>query len=743
MDGYHCNGCSTGCYSCQDSGASGLSSAGKIEKFRQKVQDLIDCCKIPGAAVSICHCDNVILQEGFGQRDLEDPPNPVTTETIFQLGPVSLSMLAVWYARLSFQGRLCFWQKIMRIGDVRFLGEELAFRASIASALAHEIHFPRRFFESTVEDVEPSSQIFLQGVLKWNQTNPVLAPFNKYILTPISWNNQYIIPSQTADRTGTFLGSDALTELNTLWQTDLNMTSTVYGKVAFEANPNRALPMVYDNCTWLSKYVYDMPNMLFSTGVASNIENMTTFMKLVLNNGIITPPGSMNLLQIYNTSNSGNMLLGRTRDLIPPDGDASQRILSFLSANGDRTPPNEIFNGNTLGCTNDWYNTAGWKIRYYNGETFHYSVGFLETGGSSLIMMNRKHKFAITILTNSLSPFPEALAIYAYYLFNDCNLHKAETEFNESVIRTSNYIRLRTPRNHSFDGPPMDPAINPVGSWFNDFSGKLVVSTVGPNLQFQWQDYAPVIGTNVTRNWWTFNFVDENGIDRFFTINFSYNGASQGVNASAFTYSGNFDLQRTPEITNLCGTFDGGDTDCKPPCYMAYQGKKRCNQCHYYKCKCCSRCQKPCDGYCKISSDNRGGVKVNVRNNSTVADESIQQRLTQLESMLHPSTKSSSEIYEEDSEYNHIDNRHSLEEVDYSEEQEQNVPKEFEELPSEINTPDAYFIRHGKVLEAEPTHISEVNRPRKYRKSRQEREQARQQELLKLKNRFSNIKRKR
>jgi len=534
----------------------------QLEKLQCVIEKLVAAGKLPGISLGICLCDNVIYQESFGRKS-ENPMDLIDNDTIFQLGGVSLSFLATWFSQLNGEGTLCFDQKIFRLGDVRYLGQDLAFQATIANSLSSQVQLGLlKAIMSVLLLVQNLPTTALFQVIKWEATNPVQEPWNMYSFFFGSYRNEYVAPAVMAVRAASFLGVNLITTLEALWAS-IGLTTALYGKAAFEANPNRALPLVWVNGMWKASYIFDPAFAESSLGLSINITDLTSYMKFILKKGLLDNT------QVINGSSIEEMLEGSSRDLLPPDSNAARNLINMMNKN--YLP---ICNQNRPGG-GDWYNTKGWKVRYYRGHKLHYSVGFLETGGNNLIMMSQCERFGISILTNSLTPYPYAIAILAYYLIvlNDTN--QGFDEFEKSFDRVDNYIELKSVDNKCSPPTPCHCTISPIGNWWADYGGLLQVFESGGDIMFKWRDYDAVVGQNIGQNFWRFFYTDFNGIERFMQLNFTFDAEGNAYNVAGVTFSGSIDFKLIPPNSNPCALNDASSGSCCDPCI------KCCNPCGY------------------------------------------------------------------------------------------------------------------------------------------------------------------
>lgn len=578
------------CGNCKDR----ISKDCALEKLECVIQKLVTTGSLPGISIGIWLCNELVMLRSYGQRS-EDFTDKINNQTVFQAGGLSLSFLATWFARLNSQGLICFFQRIFRLGDIRFLGQDIAFHASIANSLSHEVQLGYlKFYMQVFLSVRqlPNTQLF--QVLKWEATNPVQNPWNNYGFFFEAYREEYIVPNKVGQATADFLGIELINELQSLWN-EIGLSDTSYGKQDFVDTDNKALPLVRCRGEWKAKYIFDGDFSISSLGLNINITDLIKFVKFVLDEGQLDDE------EIVRKPAMRELLKGRCRNLLPPDSDAAAQLLRQMDRDDNVFVPQTCCPAPDQ--NNDWYNTMGWKVRYYEREKLHYSIGFLETGGNNVIMLAPQHNFGLAILTNSLTPYPYAIASLAYYLLVRGREREAFKQFTLSEERVCSYIELKSVNERTVPCPPSDPRVNPVGRWWNNYGRELVVFPEDGQLMFKWDIYDAVAGENLRRNFWLFYYIDKHGIERYFMINFAFSASGQHTEANGLTYSGYIKLSRVPVANDPCVLDDEGADDPCPPKNCRSRCGSKCGGCSV-KCGSCRICRKcNCNECCCSISD--------------------------------------------------------------------------------------------------------------------------------------------
>jgi CubicO group peptidase (beta-lactamase class C family) len=89
---------------------------------------LMSVDNVPGAALALIKDDNIVLEKGYGFRDLETH-DPVTTTTLFNIGSISKSFTALGIAQLVDQHQVELDAPVIRyIPDLRLSDPQAARR---------------------------------------------------------------------------------------------------------------------------------------------------------------------------------------------------------------------------------------------------------------------------------------------------------------------------------------------------------------------------------------------------------------------------------------------------------------------------------------------------------------------------------------------------------------------------------------------------------------------------------------
>ena len=577
-----------------------IKSLGKLEC---RIQELLKSCKFPGLAVGIRYRQEIIFQQTYGVRDCSG--NPVELNSQFQLGNASIPLLALWAAKKAEEEKWCPNQPLWTLGDIRFLGPDVAFTGTIIDILTHQV--ADKIYEGYAGALSAWKASHNGHDIDYTQLNPCHGSYSCDALSilrgletdPEVKSENYELVQQLALLLAKHLSVDLKTELLTFIHNYLGLTSIQYGKDDYLASPNPALNQVNckhkgnkhcgcgsGQCCWECKYTFDGDNRFAALGASGNIMDMLKLVEIVLNQGTLSGQEKICVSALT------DFLAPRVRGLNQPE------------------------------CGH-WFYSLGWKTRFYNNQEIIYNQAFLETGGRALTFMVPKSEFGITILSNSLNPVPEALAAYAFYLIVCGDCKEAEKEFQLAWNSVKRYIRLNRDESAEFDPPTglSELIIDPVGVWVNSHFGILQVTKDNGQYKFQYKDFLPVVGQHLIANVWRFYYDDKHGINRVFQVNFTYNALFQAELAHAFTNDTQFTLTlQKLDNCQACGYLCGSSKN-NSECIAAAKGSGGCGgevKCVYDKCGCCYT-GRSCCGDCnkKYSHSTSSSSSSNSSSNST------------------------------------------------------------------------------------------------------------------------------
>ncbi len=227
---------------------------------------------IVGAAVSIVKGNNIVVSEGYGERNAQTKAL-VDGATVFRLGSLSKGFAGVLVADLKSEGKASWDDKItdyipeFQLGDASNTAN-----IKLKHILSHTSGAPYHSFTNLVEaglDVDAIAKRF-------NEVDPVSKPGEQY-----SYQNAIFSLSQEVMRKAT--GRSTKTLLNDRFFKPLKMTSVSMSHSDLIATKNKALPHVKRRTGWNAMPLKDRYyNAVTAGGINASAEDMGKWMRFLL-----------------------------------------------------------------------------------------------------------------------------------------------------------------------------------------------------------------------------------------------------------------------------------------------------------------------------------------------------------------------------------------------------------------------------------------------------------------------------
>jgi CubicO group peptidase (beta-lactamase class C family) len=396
----------------------------------------------PGLAVAIVADDKVVYARGFGVREVGGQ-DPVTAETIFQIGSISKSFTSALVGQLVDE-KLVAWTD--RVVD------------SVPGFQMHDSWVTREF---TVEDLmsqrsgmEPYAGDILafmgrsreQIVEAIRHIKPITSARTQFAYV----NNLWLVAAQVIEaKTGQSWEDNVRQRLFT----PLGMTSTTTGFEEFYGAPNHATPHMrgasgltpqprnWPFARWV--YIYGPAG-----GINSNVLDMARYARMQLRGAV----DGKNLISktTLDHLHSPHILVGGTTNF-PSKGIAETGTFSYC-----------------LGWLRQ--QTLPQPIVWHNGGT---------SGSKAVIGLIPDSDVAIIALSNFAdTELPEALM----YKFYDLYLGRPEQDYSANFLKAHMANLPKRPNRPSPAAPPQQLA-NYAGSYRNDVYGEVVVRVEGDGLR--------------------------------------------------------------------------------------------------------------------------------------------------------------------------------------------------------------------------------------------------------------------
>lgn len=114
-----------------------------LEKVDALINEALETFNVPGAAVGIVVDDKIILQRGYGSRDLKQNL-PVTENTLFSIGSCTKAFTCLILGQLVDEAKIAWDDPVLKyIPEFRLYDQELTSRVTIRDLVAHRTGIPR------------------------------------------------------------------------------------------------------------------------------------------------------------------------------------------------------------------------------------------------------------------------------------------------------------------------------------------------------------------------------------------------------------------------------------------------------------------------------------------------------------------------------------------------------------------------------------------------------------------------
>jgi len=195
---------------------------------------LMSTYDIPGAALALIKDGKIVLERGYGFRDLETHA-PVTTATLFNIGSISKSFTALGIAQLVDQHRVDLDAPVIRyVADLRLSDPRAAQTVTLRQLLSHTSGFPPD------EQWPPQVPATRPGIVREFATMPITAPPGarfQYCSRCVVLA-AYVLEQITGQSWETYTRAQIFEPLG--------MTTASFGPLGLEQAPDRAQPYRHD-----------------------------------------------------------------------------------------------------------------------------------------------------------------------------------------------------------------------------------------------------------------------------------------------------------------------------------------------------------------------------------------------------------------------------------------------------------------------------------------------------------------
>jgi CubicO group peptidase (beta-lactamase class C family) len=235
---------------------------------------------VPGAALALIKDGNIVLEKGYGFRDLA-PPAPVTTATLFNIGSISKSFTALGIAQLTDQHQADLDTPVIRyIPDLRLSDPQAAQAVTLRQLLSHTSGLPAD--ERWPHQVPPTRE----GIVGEFATMPITAQPG----TRFQYCSRCVVLAAFALEQIAGQSWEAYTRTHIF--VPLGMATASFGPLGLEQAPDRAQPYRHDIVSgevpipW-SRLQY-LQTLAPAGGIDANVDEMARYALLQLDDGTLS-----------------------------------------------------------------------------------------------------------------------------------------------------------------------------------------------------------------------------------------------------------------------------------------------------------------------------------------------------------------------------------------------------------------------------------------------------------------------
>lgn len=346
--------------------------------LEEKIQEAQKQFNTPGFAIAFIEGDKIHYIKGFGVRRF-GKEEPITTETLFQVGSVTKGMTATLIARLISEGTIRFEDKITQyFPDFKYCDEEHTQNLTIKDVLSHRSGLP-----AYAGDVDIQGGKYFQEVLPTLETLKPIAPLKE----KFSYQNVlYCVPGQIAEK---ILKKD----MNVLFQEKvfkpLGIINASLGINTLNANNNKALShkvgQAFTKVLPYSEFGYRIP---YAGGINMSIEDLAKYALFHINKAKING-----------------------KSYIPEHIIDELHKVQIDTTGSERRPYYKNFYPKER-VQNTGYG-LGWRIYDWGGHKAIGHGGFVN-GQLSMVSFLPDQKVGIAILANAATPLGTTIRSYLF-----------------------------------------------------------------------------------------------------------------------------------------------------------------------------------------------------------------------------------------------------------------------------------------------------------------------------------------
>ncbi|MDO8731463.1 MAG: serine hydrolase [Actinomycetota bacterium] len=441
--------------------------AAAVGKLDQLGADALVKTGVPGMAIAVVRGDQLLYAKGFGVRKA-GTSDPVTADTVFQLASVSKSIGASVVAAAVGKGIASWQDRVMKyLPSFKLRDPYVTKTATIADMYAMRSGLPYQSGD-VLEAIGYNRSEIMQRI----STLP-LSPFRlQHLYTNFGLTIGAEAVAAAAHKPWESLSEDLLYK-------PLGMTATSSTYVGFISHPNRTSLHVPINGTWQAIYTRNADAQSPAGGVSSNVLDLSKWMRMEMDHGRF----------------GGAQIVG-------------PKALAAAQTAQIRTTP--VGDAATIPR---WYGSGMAVSVDRTGQVRLTHSGAFSAGAGTTYIMAPASRLGIVVLANGLIGLPEAVAESFMDLVQTGSVSRdwfavTKAAFGPIYDPNPQFTADKQPSNPSSDRE----LSNYVGTYSNDFFGKVTVTRLGTSLRVSMGPNKVVISL---RHWTADQFVGLMGAGDF------------------------------------------------------------------------------------------------------------------------------------------------------------------------------------------------------------------------------------
>jgi CubicO group peptidase (beta-lactamase class C family) len=420
-------------------GVSREKVAAALPKLEKLAGEIAARKLVPGLSIAIIHRDELVYTGAFGVRDI-GKPEPMQTDTVFQLASVSKPLAATVVAALVSEGKVSWDSRIRDIDPGFALFDELASaQVTVGDLFAHRSGLPG----NVGNDIEELG--FTQGEIlqRLRLARPAYSFRNGYAYSNFGLTEAAVAAARISGSSWEETSEEKLYK-------PLGMASTSSRYRDFVTRANRAALHVPRDGQWASFTRRNADAQAPAGGASSNVHDLAQWLRLVL---------------------AGGQRDGRKMIATP----AFQQMLVPASVRGlDPTTGTPA------------YYARGWAVDYRSHGVEWSHAGAFSAGVRSLVRLVPGEQLGIVVLANAFpSGVPEGIAATFFDLVFAGEPTKDWVALADASFETAYEASMKPGRIYSTPPASPNPAMAPssyVGDYANDYVGSARIMESGGSL---------------------------------------------------------------------------------------------------------------------------------------------------------------------------------------------------------------------------------------------------------------------